>query len=131
MAPAAPNNEGVAVVAPLVAVVVAPLAGVELVGVLTSGFLKRLRPELPPAAGVEDPAAPKRLGVGAADDVAALSLSLSPPPRVNPPPKDGVAAGCEAAGVDPPKLNVGGLLAGVVLESAPPPKSPPAGLGVS
>jgi hypothetical protein len=126
-----------AVVAPLVAVVVAPVAGVELVGVLTSGFLKRLKPELPPAEGalgVEDPTAPNKPDVGAADEVAALSLSLSPPPRLKP-PNEGVAAGCEAAGcdagVEPPRLNVGGLLAGVVLERAPPPNSPPAGLGVS
>lgn len=123
------------VVAPLVAVVVAPFAGVELIGVLASGFLKRLDAELPPAAealGVEDPAAPNRLGVGAAEGVAALSLS--PPPRLKP-PNEGVAAGCEAAGcaagVDAPRPNVGGLLAGVVLERPPPPNSPPVGLGVS
>lgn len=139
LAPAPPNMLGVELVAvvaaPLVAVVVAPFAGVELVGVLTSGFLKRLEAELPPAAGalgVEDPAAPNKLGVGAAEEVAALSLS--PPPKLKP-PNDGVDAGCEAAGcaagVDPPRLNEGGLLAGVVLERPPPPNSPPAGLGVS
>jgi hypothetical protein len=113
---------------PLVALVVAPLAGVVPVGVLTAGLLKRLRPELPPAAGalgVEEPAAPNRLGVGAAEDVAALS-----PPAVPKPPSEGVADGCEAAGVDPPRLNVGGLLAGVVL-GRPPPNNPVAGLGVS
>lgn len=138
-APAPPNNDGVELVAvvaaPLVAVVVAPLAGVVLVGVLTAGLLNRLKPELPPAAagalGVDEPAAPNRLGVAAAEDVAALSFS--PPPKLKP-PREGVAAGCEAAGgaagVDAPRLNEGGLLAGVVLGS-PPPNNPPAGLGVS
>lgn len=135
--PAPPNNDVAelvaVVVAPLVAVVVAPLAGVELVDVLASGFLKRLKPELPPAGGalgVEDPAAPNRLGAGAADEVAALSL---PPPKLKP-PNEGAADDCEvpgcAAGVDPPRLNDGGLLAGVVL-GRPPANSPPAGLGVS
>lgn len=135
---AAAEEAGVAelVAAPLVAVVVAPLAGVELVGVLTSGFLKRPKAELPPAAGalgVEAPAVPKRLEVVVAEEVAALSLS--PPPKLKP-PNEGVADGCEAAGceagVDPPRLNEGGLLAGVVLgRPPPPPNSPPAGLGVS
>lgn len=114
----------------------APLAGVELEGVGASGFLKRLDAELPPAAGalgVDEPAAPNRPGVDAAVEGAALSLS--PPPRLNP-PKEGVAAGCEeagcAAGVEPPpRLKAGALLAGVVLEGAPPPNKPPAGLGVS
>lgn len=125
--PTPPNSDGVELDA-------VAAAGVELEGVLASGFLKRLRPELPPAAeapGVDDPAPPNRPGDGAADEVAALSLS--PPPKLKP-PSEGVADGCEAAGweagVDPPRLNEGGLLAGVVLGS-PPPNSPPAGLGVS
>jgi hypothetical protein len=133
LAPAAPNSDeaaaGVEVAAPLVAVVAAPVAGVEEVGVPASDwFLKR------PAAGalgVDDPAAPNRLDVGAAEGVAALSLS--PPPKLNP-LNLGVAAGCEeagCAGVDPPRLKVGGLLAGVELGRALPPNSPPAGLGVS
>jgi hypothetical protein len=129
LVPAAPNNEGaplVAVVAaPLAAVVAAPLAGVADVGVpACSSFLKS-------DAGVEDAAAPNRLGVGAAEGVAALFLS--PPPRLKP-PSEGVAAGCDAAGwvagVDPPRVNAGGLLAGV-LDRPPPPNRPPAGLGVS
>lgn len=134
LAPAAPNSDeaaaGVEAAAPLVAVVAAPVAGVEEVGVPASDwFLKR-----PPAAGalgVDDPAAPNRLDVGAAEEVAALSLS--PPPRLNP-LNLGVAAGCEeagCAGVDPPRLKAGGLLAGVELGRALPPNSPPAGLGVS
>lgn len=136
LAPAAPKSEevaaGVEVAALLVAVVVAPAAGVEAVGVPASdSFLKRPDEAPVPAAGalgVDDPAAPNRLDVGAAE--AALSLS---PPRLNP-LNVGVAAGCEEAGcdgVDPPRLKVGGLLAGVELGRAPPPNSPPAGLGVS
>jgi hypothetical protein len=139
LAPAAPNSEeaaaGVEVAAPLVAVVVAPAAGVEAAGVPASdSFLKRPDEAPVPAAGalgVDDPAAPNRLGVAAAEEVAALSLS--PPPRLNP-PNEGVAAGCEeagCAGVDPPRLKAGGLLAGVELGTALPPNSPPAGLGVS
>lgn len=126
--PTPPNRDGAEPVA-------VAAGGVELAGVLASGFLKRLRPELPPAAGalgVDDPAPPNRPGDGAADEVAALSLS-PPPPKLKP-PSEGVADGCEAAGwaagVDPPRLNEGGLLAGVVL-GRPPPNSPPAGLGVS
>ena len=130
LVPAAPNNDGaplVAVVAvPLAPVVAAPLAGVADVGVpAPSSFLKSAE------AGVDGFAAPNRLGVAAAEEAA--GLSLSPPPKLKP-PSDGVAAGCEAAdcvaGVDPPRLNAGGLLAGV-LDRPPPPKRPPAGLGVS
>ena len=134
LAPAAPNSEeagaGVEVAAPLVAVVLAPAAGVEAVGVPASdSFLKRPDEAPVPAAGalgVDDPAAPNRLDVGAAEEVA--GLFLSPPPRLNP-LKVGVAAGCD--GVDPPRLKVGGLLAGVELGRALPPNSPPAGFGVS
>lgn len=124
LVPAAPNNEGaplVAVVAvPLAAVVAAPLAGVADVGLpASSSFLKR-------DAGVDGFAAPKRLGVAAAEEAA--GLSLSPPPRLKP-PSEAVAAGW-VAGVDPPKRPPAGLLAGV-LDRPPPPKRPPAGLGVS
>lgn len=138
LVPAAPNSDegaaaGVEAVAPLVAVVVAPVAGVELLGAEASeSFLKRLVGAAAGALGVDEPAAPNRLGVGAAEEVAALSLAA--PPRLNP-PNEGVAAGCEeagcAAGVDPPRLKEGGLLAGVVLGRALPPNSPPLGLGVS
>lgn len=131
LAPAPPNSpvdELVAGAAALLdAVVAGPGAGVELVGVLTSGFLNKFSPAVEPA---ED-GARNRADVGVAEGVAALSLS--PPPRLNP-PKDGADAGCEAAGcdagVDPPRLNVGGLLAGV-LDRPAPPNRPPAGLGVS
>lgn len=110
-APAAPLNSEEAGAGAVEVVVVAPLAGVELDGVLAAGLLKRL--ELPLAAGalgVDDPAAPNRPGEGAAAGAAALSLS--PPPRLNP-PREGVAAG-------------------VALGWALPPNKPPAaGLGVS
>ena len=110
----------------------APVAGVELVGVLISGFLNRLDEELSPAVGPAADWARNRPDVGVAEDVAVLSLS--PPPKLKP-PKDGADAGCEAAGcdagVDPPRVKPGGLLAGVVLERPAPPNSPPAGLGVS
>jgi hypothetical protein len=128
---AAPNNDDVAplvavVAVPLAPVVAAPLAGVADVGVpAPSSFLKSAE------AGADGFAAPNRLGVAAAEEAA--GLSLSPPPRLNP-PSEGVAAGCEAAGcvagVDPPNRPPAGLLAGV-LERPPPPKRPPAGLGVS
>lgn len=129
LVPAAPNNDGAPLVAvaavPLAVVVEAPLAGVADAGVpAPSSFLKRVE------AGVDGFAAPNRLGVAAAAEAA--GLSLSPPPRLKP-PNEGVAAGCEdagcVAGVDPPRLNAGGLLAGV-LDRPPPPKRLPAGLGV-
>lgn len=112
--PPTPENSdedgAVVVVAPAAAVVVvAPLEAGVLAGVEAAG-LPKLKRELPPV-DVPVPEVPEnRLLVGAAEDVGVVELF---PPKLNEamPEEDG----CEEAGAAGvfPRLNVGGLLAGV------------------
>jgi hypothetical protein len=106
----------VVVVAPLAgAVVVAPDVAVVPAGVDAAGFI--LNKELPPVEAPAVGAALKRLGAGAPDAGALLppreKRVLAGAPDAEPAGGKMLMAGaCEEAG-EPPRLNDGGLLAGV------------------
>lgn len=95
------------VLVPLGAVVEAAVVGaVEEAGVFPPSLGKLKPVELPPVAALDDVGAEENRFLGASE-LAAAGLS---PPRFR--VLEGVVLGCDAAGV-PPRLKVGGLLAGV------------------